>query len=66
MNEPVLNETRNNNSNMKRLIINILFFPLIVLPVQALTALVFEGVFGDLGSSEPGFDPVFWFIYTAP
>ena len=51
---------------MKKLVVNILLFPVTVLPVVALTALVFESVFGDLRSAEPGSNPVFWLIYTAP
>jgi len=51
---------------MKKLVVNILLFPVTVLPVVALAALLFECVFGDLRSAEPGSNPVFWLIYTAP
>lgn len=52
--------------SMKTLILNILLFPVAVLPVVALTALGLEYVFGDLSSAEPGLNPIFWLIYTAP
>ena len=51
---------------MKKLVVNMLLFPVTVLPVVALTALLFESMFGDLRSAEPGSNPVFWLIYTAP
>ena len=51
---------------MKKLVVNIFLFPATVLPVVALVAFTYEGLFGDLNSAEPGVNPVFWFIYTAP
>ncbi|MBT3979981.1 MAG: hypothetical protein HOE90_01435 [Bacteriovoracaceae bacterium] len=51
---------------MLKLITNILLFPVTIFPVVALVGFIQEGVFGDLSSTEPGFNPILWLIYTAP